>query len=881
MSIRDLICSGLLVSALMSASYIHRDPLVLNPNTPQALSSIIGTSVGHNDYLSLSASDGLLGQGHRPYESRTIPAKSSPPTQTQVSLQSPKMSPDSTLTHLPSQSTSSVPRFPSPSTGFRATGTTVSPLYDGFLRSAISTDVSDRPCMVGSSTGIRDTVGSSVSVQPKSDQNRTISAQVGSLVRPRAMTASNTSRACTPNNTPSSSASIPSSTTPVKKSSRRNPWGPETYSDLISVAIHSYPDQQATLQQIYDFIITHYEYFRERSDPATSAGWKNSIRHNLSLHDRFTKCPKSSDNTKSSYWRINTEVASKPYVRRRACSMDNTNALKRPAGSMKAGNRGSSGVSRGSRTSTDKLTSRGSTTLNGSSSSTLCDPMQCAPNLTIGTADISPRFDIRTQQPARQYPKGGYGLPSKIPNYFQHATPMGKEQELQLPCNGNRWSNLKLSPPGGTVHYPYDQLSNNLLLDSEFNSMVGSTDHELVRNRASSLIENLLRSDHAGLDVGSSTVAHFSQTYLPNAPLSNTGLSLPWGAPPNQRSGAMDHSGSSLLSSVSQPHPLDMTPQSTQLRSLSPEPAADNMLHHNHLRPVRLQSTVTNVSSNNSSHVSESVDAMFGSSWQNYTTQFQFPISNAISNVSSVYPGFSGISPFPAVHSVSGHLPVDGFKPNYDVSSMDHHSTSSSVTSTNSMLPFFSSTSTNVVCTASLSPSASSSTSSSTRSWRHVLGLDGPIHGDQSTSQPDRGLSNAAGSSGSGLESRPTASISPSVPHYYSPMRTGLSGAFANPDCALDTPPYHQLKQESLENTDVGVDLGIRDRSIDCTKQTSPSENYNVNIASRSELCSALANRCYSEDFTYEEDDDRDKLELELSLELADRIVRSTKSENR
>lgn len=52
----------------------------------------------------------------------------------------------------------------------------------------------------------------------------------------------------------------------------------------------------------------------------------------MSLHDRFTKCPKSSDNTKSSYWRINPDVASKSYVRRRACSMDTTN-LKRPLSS--------------------------------------------------------------------------------------------------------------------------------------------------------------------------------------------------------------------------------------------------------------------------------------------------------------------------------------------------------------------------------------------------------------------------------------------------------------------------------------------------------------------------------------------------------------------
>ncbi len=60
----------------------------------------------------------------------------------------------------------------------------------------------------------------------------------------------------------------------VKRPARRNPWGPETYSDLIAKAIDSYPEKQATLQQIYDYISTNYAYFRDRSDPPASAGWK-------------------------------------------------------------------------------------------------------------------------------------------------------------------------------------------------------------------------------------------------------------------------------------------------------------------------------------------------------------------------------------------------------------------------------------------------------------------------------------------------------------------------------------------------------------------------------------------------------------------------------
>ncbi|KAL5966286.1 Forkhead box protein O1-B, partial [Taenia solium] len=108
----------------------------------------------------------------------------------------------------------------------------------------------------------------------------------------------------------------------AKRPARRNPWGSETYSDLIAKAIESYPEKQATLQQIYDYISTNYTYFRERSDPPASAGWKNSIRHNLSLHDKFVKCPKASESSKSSYWRLNANSLNRPYVRRRTCSLD-------------------------------------------------------------------------------------------------------------------------------------------------------------------------------------------------------------------------------------------------------------------------------------------------------------------------------------------------------------------------------------------------------------------------------------------------------------------------------------------------------------------------------------------------------------------------------
>ncbi|XP_024292650.1 forkhead box protein O3 [Oncorhynchus tshawytscha] len=114
---------------------------------------------------------------------------------------------------------------------------------------------------------------------------------------------------------------------PRKSSARRNAWGNYSYADLITQAIESSPDQRLTLSQIYEWMVRSVPYFKDKGDSNSSAGWKNSIRHNLSLHSRFMRV-QNEGTGKSSWWMVNPEGGKGGKApRRRAVSMDNSNKL--------------------------------------------------------------------------------------------------------------------------------------------------------------------------------------------------------------------------------------------------------------------------------------------------------------------------------------------------------------------------------------------------------------------------------------------------------------------------------------------------------------------------------------------------------------------------
>jgi hypothetical protein len=85
-------------------------------------------------------------------------------------------------------------------------------------------------------------------------------------------------------------------------SDSRHDKPPYSFPCLIGMAMLSKPNGRMVVGEIYSYICTNFPYFL-----TAKAGWKNSIRHNLSLNKLFTKVERGNDDQgKGILWAITT-----------------------------------------------------------------------------------------------------------------------------------------------------------------------------------------------------------------------------------------------------------------------------------------------------------------------------------------------------------------------------------------------------------------------------------------------------------------------------------------------------------------------------------------------------------------------------------------------
>ncbi|XP_033207340.1 forkhead box protein N3-like isoform X1 [Belonocnema kinseyi] len=77
---------------------------------------------------------------------------------------------------------------------------------------------------------------------------------------------------------------------------------PYSFSCLIFMAIEDSPVKALPVKEVYAWILDHFPYFRN-----APTGWKNSVRHNLSLNKCFRKVEKAPNLGKGSLWMVDAQ----------------------------------------------------------------------------------------------------------------------------------------------------------------------------------------------------------------------------------------------------------------------------------------------------------------------------------------------------------------------------------------------------------------------------------------------------------------------------------------------------------------------------------------------------------------------------------------------
>ncbi|XP_055527583.1 forkhead box protein O isoform X2 [Wyeomyia smithii] len=252
--------------------------------------------------------------------------------------------------------------------------------------------------------------------------------------------------------------SVPSTT--KKNSSRRNAWGNLSYADLITQAISSAGDNRLTLSQIYEWMVQNVPYFKDKGDSNSSAGWKNSIRHNLSLHNRFMRV-QNEGTGKSSWWMLNPDAKPGKSVRRRAASMETSKYEKRRGRARKR-------VEAIRQQAALGLATNALNDATPSPSSSISENLDSFPESPLHRPYFWNRFNqattLHSQPPPPYQPPQPYSLHATV------AQPFGFQQQSQCPIhrlqqctcmlqNNTRESMSPASGTGMSPSYPHSEPS--------------------------------------------------------------------------------------------------------------------------------------------------------------------------------------------------------------------------------------------------------------------------------------------------------------------------------------------------------------------------------------------------------------------------------------
>ncbi|NXG21409.1 FOXQ1 protein, partial [Grallaria varia] len=105
-----------------------------------------------------------------------------------------------------------------------------------------------------------------------------------------------------PPSTPQPPAPPPAAESAKGKPYTRRPKPPYSYIALIAMAIRDSAGGRLTLAEINDYLMSRFPFFR-----GAYTGWRNSVRHNLSLNDCFVKVLRDPARPwgKDNYWMLN------------------------------------------------------------------------------------------------------------------------------------------------------------------------------------------------------------------------------------------------------------------------------------------------------------------------------------------------------------------------------------------------------------------------------------------------------------------------------------------------------------------------------------------------------------------------------------------------